>query len=59
MKIIAFTLEALVAFLFEKCNELYMRYCEVNLAKEKVARVQESLQSSWLCQVAGKGGVKL
>jgi len=59
MKIISFTLEAMVAFLFEKWSELYIRYCEVNIAEEKVIRAQEPLQSIWLCQVAGKGVVNI
>lgn len=59
MKIISFTLEAMIAFLFEKWSELYMRYSEVNIAEEKVIRVQEPLQSFVLCTKAGKGGVNI
>lgn len=53
------TLETRMDFLFEKWNEPYIRYGEVNLGKEKFIVGQEPLQSSLLCKLAGKGGVCL
>lgn len=52
-----YTLEARMDFLFEKWNELYRRYSEVNLGEEKFIVAQEPLRSSLLCKLAGKGGV--
>lgn len=54
------TLETRMDFLFEKWNEPYVWYGEVNLGKEKFIVGQEPLQSSPDCSgLAGKGGVCL
>jgi len=53
----SYTLETRMDFLFEKWNELYRWYSEVNLGEEKFIVAQEPLQSSLLCKLAGKGGV--
>lgn len=56
--LLKFTLETRMNFLFEKWSEPYMRYGEVNLAKEKFIVAQEPLWSSPDCSgLAGKGGV--
>ncbi len=57
MMTIAYTLETRMNFLFEKWNEPYEWYGKVDLAEEKLIVVQELLQSSLLCKLAGKGGV--
>ena len=46
-------------FLFEEWSEPYIWYGEVNTAEEKFIVVQEALQSSSLCELAGKGGAWL
>lgn len=51
-------LESRINFLFEKWNELYKRYSEVNIAKEKFIIDQEALRSSLLSKLAGKGGTQ-
>lgn len=55
----ATALETRMNFLFEEWSEPYTRYGEVNTAEEKFIIVQETLQSSSLCELAGKGGAWL
>ncbi len=43
-------------FIFEKWNESYKKYDEVNIGKEKFFIAREALQSKLLCNLAGKGG---
>ncbi len=45
-----------IAFLFEKWNETYQKYGEVNLAKEKAILCQKQLWSFWLSQKAERCG---
>ncbi|MEK7626403.1 MAG: hypothetical protein AAB423_03590 [Patescibacteria group bacterium] len=57
--ITATALETRMNFLFEKQTELYQQYSEGSISKEKFIVVQEALQSSSLCELAGKGGAWL
>ncbi|MEK9196339.1 MAG: hypothetical protein AAB914_03140 [Patescibacteria group bacterium] len=59
MIITAIALKTRMYFLFEEWNEPYLQYGEVNTAEEKFILVQEALQSSSLCELAGKGGAWL
>ncbi len=53
------TLESRMNFLIEKRRKPYIRYGKVSIGKEKFIIDQETLQSSLLCKLAGKGGVWL
>ena len=57
--ITATALETRMNFLFKKQTELYQQYSEGSISKEKFIVVQEGLQSSSLCELAGKGGAWL
>lgn len=56
MATIIYAIETIITFLFEKHSELYMKYSEASIAKEKVIIVQEFFWSFWLCQKAERNG---
>jgi len=54
--ITTFALELKNILLFEKRTELYQKYSEGSIAKERLFFSQEAFQRNWLSQLTGKGG---
>ncbi|MEK7626329.1 MAG: hypothetical protein AAB423_03200 [Patescibacteria group bacterium] len=54
--VITYALKPQNILLFEKQTELYQKYSEGSIAKERLFLSQESFQYNWLGQLAGKDG---